>query len=131
MRKRAIDPRHGAVMEMALLVLLLVLGLSIVLVSTAFIHAEQKESAMDNTQFRMQMDAIGEEICTSFAESGVSPAEVGDYVIVGLSAGFTYEMTVYHKTDTEREHPCLYITLVEEVDGKFTVRRWEYGTPTV
>ena len=134
MMKNRKNTKKGAAMEMALLVMFVVFGLSILIVSSSMIHANRKNEAENSTAFRLEMDTVGEYVCQYVTEHGILPASLPEkYGEYRVERGFdaapfdTYRIFVHHEDDPQTT--LLHIELKDNGDGTYTVLTWEYGTP--
>lgn len=129
MMKNRKNTKKGAAMEMALLVMFVVFGLSILIVSSSMIHANRKNEAENSTAFHLEMDTVGEYVCQYLTEHGILPEEYGEYRVERDDAAptDTCGILVHHEDDPQTT--LLHIELKDNGDGTYTVLTWEYGTP--
>lgn len=119
MRKVKLDParRRGIGIELALLALVVIFGMSALLVSTAMLernHLQQEKTALSQ---RMELDRLAEEFCASADKANWQPADSA-YTALVSSDGCTLRLKLEEET-------LLTVVLTCE-NGIYTVAQWRH-----
>ena len=112
MKQRILTSRKGAAMELAIMVMVVTLSLSIMLVTTSLLQHSRRQKTTANMERTVTLEQIGEQFCRNKAG--------GDWT--QQYAGYYIECTTQSLTVHDAQSGALLMMVQLDADG--TVVKW-------
>jgi uncharacterized repeat protein (TIGR02543 family) len=132
--------RRGVAIELAIFVIMLCFGLSIIIVTTSMIQKNNHNRMVAETTEKLELNRIGAEFCSAIKEDKMpffewKLSQETEYlnsdkyvqpVIKDTGDASVKELKIQKKDNAGNESDVILWVVMEYVDGAYKITKWEY-----